>query len=107
MNAVWTAVVVVSLVCVLLRAAGPVLVRGAFPARVERWLQLAVPALLAGFVAVQTLSTQQRLVVDARLAGLAAAAVAIWTGRSPVVVLVAAAAATALVRLTLQWMGTR
>jgi branched-subunit amino acid transport protein len=98
-SGVWIAVVVVSIICVLMRAAGPVLVRGSFPRPLERWLQLAAPALLAGFVAVQALTTQQRLVVDARLAGLAVAALAIAARRSPAVVLLAAAAATATVRL--------
>jgi Branched-chain amino acid transport protein (AzlD) len=98
MTSVWIAVVVVSLICVVLRAAGPVFVRASFPRRAERWLQLAAPALLAGFVAVQTLSTQQRLVIDGRLAGLAVAALLIGLRRSPALVLVAAAAATAAVR---------
>jgi branched-subunit amino acid transport protein len=95
---VWAAVAIVSLICILLRAAGPLMVRNSLPRRLERWLQLLAPALLAGFVAVQTLSTQQRLTVDARLAGVVVAGLAIAARRSPVVVLLAAAAATAVVR---------
>jgi branched-subunit amino acid transport protein len=98
-SGVWISVVVVSIICVLMRAAGPVLVRDSFPRPLKRWLQLAAPALLAAFVAVQALTTQQSLVVDARLAGLAVAALAIAARRSPAVVLLAAAATTAAVRL--------
>ena len=50
-------------------------------------------ALLAALVAVQTLSTGTRLVVDARLAGVAAAVVALLL-RAPFLVVVAVAAAT-------------
>jgi hypothetical protein len=54
-------------------------------------------ALLAALVAVQTLAGDQALVIDARVAGLAAAVVALLL-RAPflVVVLVAAATAAAL-----------
>jgi branched-subunit amino acid transport protein len=98
MTTVWVAVALVSLVCVLLRAAGPLLVRQPFPPKVDRWLQLLAPALLAAFVAVQTLGSEHRLTLDARLAGVAAAALAILTGRSPLLVLLVAAGATAAVR---------
>lgn len=98
MSTVWTAVIVVSLICVLLRAAGPLLVRQGLPRPVERWLQFLAPALLAAFVAVQTVASHQRLVIDARLAGVAVAGIAIMLRRSPIVVLLAAAAATAAVR---------
>jgi branched-subunit amino acid transport protein len=98
MTAVWVAVGLVSLVCVLLRAVGPLLVRRPFSASVDRWLQLVAPALLAAFVAVQTLGSEHRLILDARLAGVGAAALAILTGRSPLLVLLLAAGATAAVR---------
>jgi branched-subunit amino acid transport protein len=102
MTAVWSAVVIVSVICVLLRTAGPLVMHNrSFPSRVERALQLAVPALLAAFVAVQALASHQRLVVDARLAGLAAAALAIMGRRSPLVILLVAAAAAAVFRMTL------
>ncbi len=62
---------------------------------------LLPPALLAALIAVGTLSTEQSLVVDARLAGVAAGAVAVWR-RAPfwVVVVVAAVVTAALRRLT-------
>ena len=98
MTAVWAAVASVSLICILLRAAGPLVVRRPLPRRLDRWLQLLAPALLAAFVAVQTLASGHRLTVDARLAGVLVAGLAIMARRSPVVVLLAAAAATAAVR---------
>lgn len=56
-------------------------------------------ALLAALAAVQTLATGTQLVVDARLAGVGAAVVAVLL-RAPFLVVVAAAAVTAaLVRL--------
>jgi branched-subunit amino acid transport protein len=99
MTTVWAAVAIVGLICIALRAAGPLLMQGrSFPRNVERGLELAVPALLAAFVAVQTLASHQRLVVDARVVGLAAASAAIVLRRSPAVILLAAAAAAALFR---------
>lgn len=99
MSTVWTAVAIVSVICMALRAAGPLVMQGrSFPKNVERGLELAVPALLAAFVAVQTLASHQRLVVDARVVGLAAASVAIGFRRSPALILIVAAGAAALFR---------
>ena len=67
----------------------------------SRVSELLPVALLAALVAVQTLSTGTRLVLDARLAGVAVAALALVL-RAPFLVVVAVAAATtAAVRLTL------
>jgi hypothetical protein len=66
---------------------------------VHRVTALLPVALLAALVGVQTLSTGERLVVDARLAGVAVAVVALLL-RAPFIVVVALAALTAaLVRL--------
>lgn len=55
--------------------------------------------LLAALVAVQTLDGGERLVLDARLPALAVAAILVWR-RAPFLVIVLAAAATAaLLRL--------
>lgn len=67
--------------------------------RVRRIAALLPIALLAALTAIQTLSTGARLVVDARLAGVAAGAVALLL-RAPFLVVVAVAAGTAaLLRL--------
>jgi hypothetical protein len=69
------------------------------PARPARMIALVAPALLAGLIMWQVFSRGERVVVDARLAGLAAATAAV-TARLPIpFVLLAAAAATAAVRL--------
>jgi hypothetical protein len=67
-----------------------------------RLLQMAglLPAaLLPALVAVNTFAGDRRLVVDARAVGLAVALIATWRRAPFVVVVVSAAAATALVRL--------
>lgn len=67
-----------------------------------RLLQMAglLPAaLLPALVAVNTFAGDQRLVLDARAVGLAVALIATWRRAPFVVVVVSAAAATALVRL--------
>lgn len=61
--------------------------------------QLLPPALLAALVVNQTVVSGQDLVVDARLAGVAAGAVAVWRGAPFWLVLVIAAATTAALRL--------
>jgi hypothetical protein len=59
---------------------------------------LLAPALLSGLVVVDTASAGQRIVLDARMAGLAAAAIAIALRAPLVVVIVAAPVAAALAR---------
>ena len=55
--------------------------------------------MLAAIVAVQTFAVGQSLVLDARAAGIAVAGLALWRRAPLLVVLVLAAATTALVRL--------
>ncbi|MEU1176796.1 AzlD domain-containing protein [Streptomyces sp. NPDC005820] len=62
----------------------------------------AVPvALLGALIAVQTFTDHQRLVLDARIAGLAVAALALWLRAPFLVVVVSAAGTTAALR----WAG--
>jgi branched-subunit amino acid transport protein len=82
-----------------LKAAGPLLLgRRGLPPAVIRLTDLLPAALLAALVVVGTFVADRALVVDARVAGLAAAAIALAARLPFVVVVVAAAAATALVR---------
>jgi len=99
MSNVWIVVLAVGTATVALKAAGPVLVGGReLPTPVLRVVELLAPALLAALVAVQVVGGDRELVLDARVVGLAAAAVAL-AARAPILVVVAAAAvATALVR---------
>jgi branched chain amino acid efflux pump len=92
----WTAILVASAGCFALKLAGLSL-----PARVVgdgRAVALLPVALLAALVGLQTFASGTALVLDARVAGLAAALVAVRL-RAPFLVVVACAAATtALVR---------
>jgi branched-subunit amino acid transport protein len=91
----WVAISGAGVGCYLLKLAGLSL-----PARVldhplvERVADLIPVALLAALVAVQVFAEGTRLTVDARLAGLAAALVALLL-RAPFLVVVFVAAATA------------
>ena len=68
------------------------------PTRVEELLGLLPAALFGALIVVSTFASERTLMIDARAAGLAAAAVAVWRRAGIVVVVVAAAATTAAVR---------
>ena len=70
--------------------------------RVAPIVALVSVALLAGLAAQQTLDGGHRLVIDARLAALAVAAVALWR-KAPFIVVIILAAATAAVLRLLGW----
>jgi branched-subunit amino acid transport protein len=99
-SAAWAAVLAVGAGTVLLKAVGPVAVSGRrLPARVTELLEMVAPAILAALVVTETFASGRSLVVDARLAGLAAGIVAVGL-RAPLwLVVVVGALATALVRL--------
>lgn len=83
----------------LLKAVGPVVVGGRpLPPRVDHLLALLPPALLAALVAVQTVGGDGGIVLDARVAGVAVAAVAVWRRAPFLVVIVAGTATAALLR---------
>jgi branched chain amino acid efflux pump len=63
-----------------------------------RFVNLLPAALLAALVAVQTLADGDRLLVDARLAGVVAGGAAVLARAPFVVVIVVAAATTAVIR---------
>lgn len=96
---VWAAVVVTAAGCYLLKLAGTML-----PDRllaepvVDRMATLVPVALLASIIAVQTVTAGHRLLVDARLAGLVFAATAVAARAPFLVVVVGAAATTAILR---------
>ena len=99
MTRVWIAVVLVGAATVALKAAGPVLLGGReLPARVRVLVGLLAPALLAALVVTQTLASDRDVVVDARLAGVAAAAVSLRLRAPILVAVVVAAAVTAAIR---------
>lgn len=65
---------------------------------VARLAALLPAALFGALIIVSTFADDHALVIDARVAGLAAAGVALWRRASFVVVVVAAAGVTAAVR---------
>ena len=73
-------------------------VSGSATARFEPFTSLIPAALFAALVAVQTVGDGESLVLDARLLGVAAGAVAVWRRAPFVVVVVIAMAVTACVR---------
>ena len=97
---IWTGILVTAVGCYAFKVVGL-----SVPDRVltspltRRVAALIPPALLGALIAVQVLADDQRLVVDARLAGLGAAVVLLLM-RAPFLVVVAGAALTAaLLRL--------
>jgi branched-subunit amino acid transport protein len=101
MSAVWITVAAVGLATFAIRAAGPLLLaRRTPPPRAQAALEHLAPALLAALVVTQALGGDNGgFAVDARLAGLAAAAAALVL-RAPLLAVIAVAAVTAaLVRL--------
>lgn len=97
---IWAGVLVGSAACYLLKLAGLSLPQRLLEdARIQRTVPLIPVALLAALVATQTFSTGQHLVLDVRAAALGVALIAVVL-RAPFLVVVAAAAATAaLLRL--------
>jgi branched chain amino acid efflux pump len=95
-TAAWAAVAVVGLATMAIKAAGTLLVGGRTPPpRVQAAMEHLAPALLAALVVTQALGGGRGgFAVDARLAGLAAAAVAL-AFRAPLLLVVTVAAATA------------
>jgi len=101
-NVVWIVVAVTGMGTLALKAVGPVLLGGRpLPDRVARVATLLGPALLAALVAIGTFADGDRLVVDARVLGVAAAAIAIRLRAPVLLVVVIAAAVTAGVRTSM------
>lgn len=91
----WAAIAALAVGTYALKAVGPVLLGArALPPALDRVLVLLPPALLAALVATNTVVSGQSLVVDARLAGVAVAAVAVWR-RAPFLVVILAGTSTA------------
>ena len=95
----WWLIIVLSAVAYALKVAGFVVVGGrTMPSVLERCLALIPASLLAALVVKDTFTTAQDLVVDARAAGLLVTLFAVWRKAPFIVVVLAAMAATAVVR---------
>jgi Branched-chain amino acid transport protein (AzlD) len=96
---IWVAVTVASLGCYLLKLAGMSLPESLLDRRdVQRVAALLPVALLAALVVVGTFEADGELVIDARLAGVGAAIVALLLRAPFLVVIIVAAVTTALLR---------
>jgi len=99
MSTIWLVVIVTGVATLALKAAGPLLLGGKpLPERVTGVVSLLGPALLAALVAIGTFAEGQRLVIDARVLGVGAAAIAIRLRAPVLAVVVLAAAVTAAAR---------
>jgi branched-subunit amino acid transport protein len=93
---IWIAVLATAAGCYVMKLAGLTVPRSLLGnPRVRRFAELVPVALLAALTAVQTLGAGQALAIDpARLAGLAAAVLALLL-RAPFLVVIVVAAGTA------------
>jgi len=99
MSDAWIVVGVVGVVTIAFKAAGPVFLGGrALPPRFQSMVDLLAPVMLMALVVTQTLGGDEELEVDARIPGVAAAAVAIWLRAPVILAMVVAGAVTALIR---------
>jgi branched chain amino acid efflux pump len=99
MTAVWVTIGGLTLTTAAIKAAGPLALGGrSLPTPVVLVISLLAPALLAALVVSQTFADGKSLVLDARAAGVAAAAVAIALRAPLVVTIVVAAVATGALR---------
>lgn len=101
MTTAWIVVAVLFVGTAAMRAAGPVAFGGrTLSGRGASVVALVAPALLGALVVYETVSAgAQGIELDARLAGLAAAAVALVLRLPLIAVVLVAALATALTRL--------
>jgi uncharacterized membrane protein len=101
MTTAWIVVAVLFVGTAAMRAAGPVAFGGrTLSGRGASVVALVAPALLGALVVYETVSAgAQGIELDARLAGLAAAAVALALRLPLIAVVLVAALATALTRL--------
>jgi predicted alpha/beta-hydrolase family hydrolase len=101
MTTAWIVVAVLFVGTAAMRAAGPVAFGGrSLSGRGASVVALVAPALLGALVVYETVSAgAQGIELDARLAGLAAAAVALALRLPLIAVVLVAALATALTRL--------
>ena len=96
----WVVIAVVGALTMAFKATGPVLLGGRqLPERVSAIVGLLAPAMLAALVVTQTVGGDREIVLDERLLGVAAGAVAVVLRAPLLVVMTVAAATAALVRL--------
>jgi hypothetical protein len=99
MTSVWITIAVLSLGTFAAKVIGPLTVGERVPdGRGLQVTRLVAPAILAGLVVYETFTAENGFTIDARVAGLAAAAAGLMARLPMIVVVLLAAAATALTR---------
>jgi branched-subunit amino acid transport protein len=104
MSEIWVTIAVLAVITAAIRAAGPVFLGGReLPHRVRGVISLIAPALLSALIMVETLAPPEggALELDARIAGVLAAAGALAVGASMLPVVTLAAVVTAVARALL------
>ena len=100
MTAVWAVIAALALATAALKLAGPLALGGRpLPERALNVVELLASALLAALVVVETFGKGRSLVLDARVLGTAFAVIAVWRRAPMIVVVLGAAAVTAIARL--------
>lgn len=95
----WTLIIVLAIGAYAFKFTGLVILGGrTLPAPIERCLALIPVAVISALIVKDTVTSGQDIVVDARAAGIAAAVVLAWRRAPLIVVIVAGAAVTALLR---------
>ena len=99
MTEIWVIVIVVAVATALFKSAGPLLLGGrSLPPRIQAVVDLLAPVMLTALVVTQTFGGDGDVVVDARVPGVLAGAVAVWRGIPIVPAMVIGALVTAAVR---------
>jgi branched chain amino acid efflux pump len=100
MTAIWVTIAALALATAALKIVGP-LTLGGRPLHANAFavVELLASALLAALVVVETFAQGRHLTVDARVVGVAFAALLIWRRAPMTAVVVGAAVVTALVRV--------
>ena len=100
MNGVWIVVAVVGVATIAFKAAGPFVIgRRELPPRARSLVELLAPVMLIALVVTQTFGGDQEIEIDARVAGVGAAVVALAFRAHIIVAMAIAALVTALLRL--------
>jgi Branched-chain amino acid transport protein (AzlD) len=95
----WILIIVLAVGTVLLKTIGPVLAGGRQPpAPLTRVIALVAPALISALIVTGTFTVDRQLVIDARAAGLAVGAIALWLRVPAVLAMIIAAIVCALLR---------
>jgi uncharacterized membrane protein len=97
---VWLTIATLALATAVLKLTGPLALGGrSLSPRALSVVELLASALLAALVVVETFGKGRSLTLDARVLGVAFAVLALWRRAPMIVVVVGAAAVTALARL--------